>query len=375
MKEGGNVKKGVSCYGCGKTGHFRSQCPNKKRDTTGNISLIGNSYCLSGEMKVREKLCEQYGEFLSVGEICTNMNLKTNNKVVMLRDTGATQSCILKSALPNDFVSKGDSFILLGGFPCTVTSCPLEEVYLKSDQYNGKFKFAIVDRLPVEGIQVIIGNELACGSDTSKSVQLETGLGEDCIEVNCMPVSVVTRSQKVVTGDEEDLGPVDLDSLPEILGGNGTVKVGKQVLCSREEFIREQEKDVSLESCREHAVKVKRDTFEIDFTKSVFIEENSDQSSKNKREKAEASEVSKCILVTSSCREFIMKEAHEGTWGRHLGISKIFKQVWKYLFWPTVMSEMRAHYKSCHTYQVVGKLKQVVPRAPFYFIPIVSEPG
>ena len=50
---------------------------------------------------------------------------------------------------------------MLEGFTRAVVSCPLEELTLDSPLYKGRFKFAIVDTLPVEGIQVVIANDIS----------------------------------------------------------------------------------------------------------------------------------------------------------------------------------------------------------------------
>ena len=42
--------------------------------------------------------------------------------VNVLRDTGALQSLILRSALPFDFVERKTDYVVLSGFPNTVSS-------------------------------------------------------------------------------------------------------------------------------------------------------------------------------------------------------------------------------------------------------------
>ena len=81
----------------------------------------------------------------------------------ILRDTGALQSVILRSALPADFVEVNSEYVLLGGFPNTISSYPIETVHLKSKWSKGTVRLAVVDALPIEGVEVVIANDIAEG--------------------------------------------------------------------------------------------------------------------------------------------------------------------------------------------------------------------
>ena len=156
FSEGANQvsRKQVVCYACQKVGHIRVNCPELK----GTVALITETGpgCKWDSMKLRR----DFGKHLCEGQIKVK-DSDEGKKVVMLRDSGATRSCVLRSCLPDDFEGRGDHFILLEGFNRSVVSCPLENLMLDSRQYRGSFKFAIVDTLPVEGIQVIIANDIS----------------------------------------------------------------------------------------------------------------------------------------------------------------------------------------------------------------------
>ena len=147
-------RKQVVCYACQKVGHIKANCP----EANGTVSLITEMN--SDDKFDRLSLSRDYGKHLCEGLIRVD-DSDSGQKVRMLRDSGATRSCVLRSCLPESFECQGNNFVMLGGFPRAVVSCPLEEIYLNSRRYKGRFKFAIVDTLPVKGVQVVIGNDIA----------------------------------------------------------------------------------------------------------------------------------------------------------------------------------------------------------------------
>ena len=138
---------------------------------------------------------ERYREFLSKGQVSSYVDSKVR-EVNVLRDTGALQSLILRSALPFDYEERKTEYILLGGFPNTVSSCPLESLFLKSKWFNGLVRLAVVDVLPMKGVDVIIANDVAVGIPVTFPI-VNDGKKIDIVSCeskwNC-PVNVVTRS-------------------------------------------------------------------------------------------------------------------------------------------------------------------------------------
>ena len=376
-KRGQGRGRQITCYECHKIGHIKSNCPTLK----GNVSLIHQSNEVTNS-----KLLNDYGDYVWYGEMKSSESSADVHKVVMLRDSGATQSCVLRSALPKDFVCKGGNFVLLGGFPSSVTSCSLEDLYINSVQCKGLHKFAVADILPVDGVQVVIGNDIA----GTKAMYIDkagySGLPSDTVEVSSRPVCVMTRSHTkadVFDDDNIDLGDLDLDNLPEVKVGNKVVKcnsserLGVDVLPSREELSDEQKNDLSLKSCVDDAVVWDGEVENLDLSKGAFVNDNGliyRLSRPLVSPSNEDSNIKKELLIPKCHRELILKEAHEGPWGGHLGISKTLNNVRRNFYWPTVKKDVVRHCKSCHVCQVVGKPNETVPKAPLFPIPAVSEP-
>ena len=91
----------------------------------------------------------------------------------------------MRSSLPKDFVEEQVEYVLLGGFPDTVSSYPRENIYLDSKWSKGTVKLAVVEKLSVRGVDVVIANDLADG-DTEKNLVIDSRSGGEspveCIE-------------------------------------------------------------------------------------------------------------------------------------------------------------------------------------------------
>ena len=306
--------KQVVCYGCHKTGHIKSRCPNSK----GKVSMISNDGKWNWNSSIREKLLEDYGDFVIEGKIRTSIDEEEEQEVVMLRDTGATQSCVLRSSLPTTFQCRKNNFVLLGGFPNTVVSCPLVELHLESTQYTGVFRFAIVEALPVLGVQAVISNDIA-GKEMPSGAIKYSGIPTDSVEVVSSPVSVVTRSQhkerKVETSEED---AVDLDNLPEWQSQEEKKKPVIDALCSFSELKEQQRADPTLVTCFEEAVNFEGNIQDMDLSKPVFVLDN-DALYRLSRPATKARDdswmIAKQLVIPQKYRDLILNEAHEGTWG------------------------------------------------------------
>ena len=76
-----------------------------------------------------------------------------------MRDTGASQTLLLADTL--SFPGKVSSeCVLLEGI-CGFVTVPLHQVHLKSDLVSGPVSVGVRSTLPVEGVQLLLGNDLA----------------------------------------------------------------------------------------------------------------------------------------------------------------------------------------------------------------------
>lgn len=81
--------------------------------------------------------------------------------VKILQDTGSSESFVLESILPFSSNSYTGDNVLILGICMDVMSVPPHQLFLQSDLLQGEVEVGVRPCLPVEGIQVILGNDLA----------------------------------------------------------------------------------------------------------------------------------------------------------------------------------------------------------------------
>ena len=140
--------------------------------------------------------------FISEGVVSLVGNENSSQKVKVLRDTGETQSLMLDSVLPlteNSFTGANE---LISGVEMGVLEVPLHEVNLKSSLINGNIVIAMRPSLPVEGISLILGNDLAGEKVMVDPKVVQKPRDDEKTErlaekfPGIFPASVVTRSMK-----------------------------------------------------------------------------------------------------------------------------------------------------------------------------------
>ena len=365
-------KKEITCFQCGKKGHVKANCLKFKGSSVKNTMLVNTREKLSSVQNRLDSLkgsstLEEFKPFLSEGRV---QLLGTNGgpvRVAMLRDTGAAQSLIVEASLPADF-KVTDEFVLIGGFPDSLVTYPLLQVYLDSELIKGCFKVAIVQSLPIEGIDMILANDIAKGRVVTKPLlvskpRIEVGRvnldGNDPV-----PVNVVTRAQ----GKKDSVGDISLNTL-----FNGVDQVSlkdekwkiNDIDWSRDTLIREQKGDPEISklcSAAEGDDKV----FFID--KGVLMRHYVPISANNDDEWLKSDQ----IVVPPKFREVILKRAHENAFSAHLGIGKTLNRISRNFFWPKLKKDVVRHCKTCHQCQIAGKPNQSIPKAPLVPIPSVG---
>ncbi|KAJ8049627.1 hypothetical protein HOLleu_02455 [Holothuria leucospilota] len=130
-------------------------------------------------------------------------------KIKILRDTGATQSLLLDGVLPlSDSTSTGAN-VLIQGVECGFISVPLHKINLKSDLVSGSVIVGGRPTLPVKGVSLLLGNDLAGGKVVANAILTNKPCDYNNTEQlekefpNLFPACAVTRamSQKLAMDD------------------------------------------------------------------------------------------------------------------------------------------------------------------------------
>ena len=113
--------------------------------------------CIENKISPETELdyMDNYKPFILEGVVSLIGDENSSQKVTILRDIGATQSFMLDSLLPLTENSFTGANVLISGVEMGVLEVPLHEVNIKS------IVIGMRPSLPVEGISLILGNDLA----------------------------------------------------------------------------------------------------------------------------------------------------------------------------------------------------------------------
>ena len=238
------------CNYCKRRGHLRSECfylignqPSthdvQQPSPSGHIvpmQLVSDPHsaaiipCETGlATSNSDRIMEMFEPFIQNGFVSLSDDFSEGKPIRILRDTGSAQSILLQSTLPlSDSTYSGDNVLLkgvdtsLGSYPST----PLHQVYISSSHVNGPVTVGITSLLPIDGIDFLLGNDLAGGKVVANS--LVTDMPCNCQQLdpvpNLDPACVVTRASKeqenitdtlVWESTDEETSQEDVSERPE----------------------------------------------------------------------------------------------------------------------------------------------------------------
>ena len=291
---------------------------------------------------------------------------------------------------------------------------PLHQVNLKSDLVSGTVTVDTRPSLPIEGVHLILGNDLAGGKVVVNPVMTEkpeVTFTIDPIEEeipDLYPSCAVTRAMaQKATLENAQVGKTtnsdyiyDLDDtfipnmfnesdqhtsrvcLPEEqdIDQNASLNQDKDLIessihvsnkqdLSTKTLIFEQQKDSTLSSLFQNTVSED----EISSVPCCYYKKNGVLMRKWRPPDAEWA-VKHQVVLQKSCRNGVLSMAHETPLAGHLGVSKTYNKILNHFFWPLIKTDVSNFCRSCHTCQMVGKPNQKISRAPLHPIPAFEEP-
>ena len=143
----------VVCYKCGKAGHIaiRSQLgKGPERNQTQPRKPQGAVTTPRGNQSYRPWTKKGMIRGPHGGPV----------KVSILRDTGASQSLLLRSKLPKGVIEATRETVMIEGIGGKRVKIPLCKITVMSQWKNGPIRVGVVDKLPMKGISLILGNEV-----------------------------------------------------------------------------------------------------------------------------------------------------------------------------------------------------------------------
>ena len=143
----------VVCYKCGKAGHIAIRCQLGKgpeRNQTQPRKPQGAVTTTRGNQSYRPWTKKGMIRGPHGGPV----------EVSILRDTGASQSLLLRNKLPKRVIEATRETVMIEGIGGKRVKIPLCKITLKSQWKDGPIKVGVVDKLPMKGISLILGNEV-----------------------------------------------------------------------------------------------------------------------------------------------------------------------------------------------------------------------
>ena len=350
--------------------------------------------------------------FITEGIVSTEVDLNNKRRISILRDTGAGISLLLENTVKlTEATSLGRTITVKG--MTEAIQAPLHRIYLDSELYTGNVIVGIWNTLPIEGISLILGNDIM-GSKVSAEPVIESHepledtdhsdqvMSPDVVHPTCALTRGKAREKlaklketnenvnPLQTGDEtlhfvrtqeingdtiaKSATPeVDLRATfyTEIL--NDMSPEIKADMSPRQKLIIDQTEDPILGRIREKAINEDM----IENKDTCFYLQNGILMRKAKPKYKNFNDETKemhQILTPECCKQDILRMAHDLPFAGHMGVNKTYSRILPYFYWPGLKKDVVNYCKSCHACQMVGKPNQLIPVAELKPIPAFEEP-
>ncbi|KAK0156645.1 hypothetical protein N1851_000121 [Merluccius polli] len=202
-----------ACYYCHEAGHLISVCPvlkskeQSKSKSPSAVGLIHSEPTISQQGNLTE-VDDSFKPFTTQGFASLTGNEAVRVPITILRDTGAKHSVARRGMLPFSDQSYCGSDLLLWGIKLSVIRAPRHTRL----SFLHFVQVAVRDQLPVAGVDLILGNDLAGNKVFPSAPEVtENPTADSCVTSTApdaqsvFPACVVTRAQARKLGEIVDL--------------------------------------------------------------------------------------------------------------------------------------------------------------------------
>ena len=389
----------LTCAYCKKRGHLISDCwhlqkKNKLQTPNALVTIssttddtLSNCTPHIQTTKPNDK-CNSYLPFTSKGfvSLCDDSTLYP---ITILRDTGASQSLLLEGILPISNRSSTNTSVLIQGIEGGFINVPLHKVYLESDIISGQVIVGLRPSLPVSGISLLLGNDIAGDKVITNPLMINNPSIHENIDDNTdilYPSCAITRAMKknrsqMMTDQCKENDIYDLSNTffththdtNVIQNGTTNTELLDVSLLNKDSLLTQQEKDPELSVLSKSAL-TESEAHNVPicyYLKSGILMRKwrPPEVPSNHEWK-----VFHQIVVPTCYRAHILKLAHDCPMSGHLGVNKTYHRILQHYYWPGIRKSVAHYCTSCSTCQIVGKPNQKIPAAPLKPIPAFNEP-
>ena len=174
------------CFYCHQTGHIIADCSvlkSKEQPARGSqpkgVGLIKVESCVIPECDKQEDIDICFKPFVFGALISLTGEAADQCSVRVLRDTACSQSVILATALPfSEQLACGYGSVLRG-IEMGYVPRAVHRVHIQSELVTGLFPVAVCSELPIQGIVLLMGNDIAGGKVHSALEVLDSPVGDE----------------------------------------------------------------------------------------------------------------------------------------------------------------------------------------------------
>uniref|UniRef100_A0A4W5JE97 Gypsy retrotransposon integrase-like protein 1 n=1 Tax=Hucho hucho TaxID=62062 RepID=A0A4W5JE97_9TELE len=293
--------------------------------------------------------------------------------VTILRDTGASESFVLESVLPFSAETDSGNSVLIRGIGLNTLSVPLHKLRLDCGLVKGEVVVGVRPSLPIEGIDVILGNNLAgehvwpvvfpslVVSAKPSFLKIPDESAQSFPEVfsACAVTRSMSRGDLVTAPANEMATKKSVTTFPVI-----------PLSVPRSDLIKEQQADPTLEALRDQIVPVEQLR---NVAHGYFLQEDVLMRKWLSHGSCFLGEAISQVVVPVKLRELVLTSSHNDVAG-HMGVRKTYNRILRHFFWPRLKRDVSEFIKTCHTCQLTGKPNQAIKPVPLFPIPVLSQP-
>jgi hypothetical protein len=387
------------CDHCKKRGHTSDRCyilhPELKQVKSESQPVGFVKHMHRNESGISSNVFDKRAKSSYDNFKCGGFISQSNNDdklpVVILRDTGSAQSLVLEDVIQN-FNSNPVGHVWVQGIGCQDILIPLHEMWLGCEYFNGKVTVGAVSKLPMKGVNFLLGNDIAGGQvNVVPKLNLQPCVDNHTEILNeefpgIFPACVTTRSMKV---KESLVEKQEESKLLQSRMGNDEVILAETFMsdlseCSVDDLKSDavlNQKGLYEKQCDDDTLKfVRNQTVSYDeiykfpvcyyWKGSVLMRKWRPSDVPADESWHEVHQV----VLPESYRTDVIRIAHELPLSGHLGVRKTQGRILKHFYWPGVFRDIAEFCRTCSTCQVVGKPNQVIKPAPLIPIPAVGNP-